>query len=47
MEEKVEKLKGKLFNLHPYDVPAFIEIKTGYVAEEYLKWAEKEISRNV
>lgn len=33
-----EKLKATIANLHPYDVPEIIELKTSDVSKPYMSW---------
>ncbi len=40
-----EKLKAAIANLHPYDVPEIIELKTSDVSKPYMSWLAESTNR--
>lgn len=43
MADRVEQLKARLTELHPYDVPEFLVIKVSDGSESYLRWVEESV----
>ena len=40
-EERLEEMIKRLKELHPYQVPEILALKTDYVLPDYLKWAKE------
>ena len=43
--ERLAGLETRLHELHPYDVPEFVAVRTEYVADAYKAWLTKWIDR--
>ena len=43
--EKVEALRARVLELHPYDVPEFVVLPVEAGSEAYLKWIESSVKR--